>query len=189
MEKMRDPPFAEQALNLIKTRGLLNEMPKFERMNAYSEWREGLRAEHYLAVLLGSFSGSLRLDLDWWGRGGQCSPPPHQAVLPLALQTDVFFSQKRGVILEPPTAPTAKASPTLGRSCFISTTFPKLLTLRRGWGGGASRGRGASTSYPEKLEWMGVRSPSGRRAGMEEPEKQGEPTAPPSHPVNKRITR
>lgn len=37
MEKMRDSPFAEQALNLIKTRGLLNEMSEFERMNAYSE--------------------------------------------------------------------------------------------------------------------------------------------------------
>lgn len=37
MEKMRDPPLAEQALNLIKTRGLLNEMSEFERMSADSE--------------------------------------------------------------------------------------------------------------------------------------------------------
>lgn len=37
MEKMRDAPFAEQALNLIKTRGLLNAMSEFEKMKAYSE--------------------------------------------------------------------------------------------------------------------------------------------------------
>lgn len=37
MEKMRDPSFAEQALNLIKTRGLLNAVSEFEKMKAYSE--------------------------------------------------------------------------------------------------------------------------------------------------------
>lgn len=40
MEKMRDPPFAEQALNLIKTRGLLNAMSEFEKMKAFlNDWK------------------------------------------------------------------------------------------------------------------------------------------------------
>lgn len=50
------PPFAEQALNLIKTRGLLNAMSEFEKMKAYSEWLEGLRAEPYLSLAF-SFAG------------------------------------------------------------------------------------------------------------------------------------
>lgn len=174
MEKMRDSPFAEQALNLIKTRGLLNEMSEFERMNAYSEWLEGLRAARYLSVAF-SFAGVvfripvarpggvrvLQLPLSVSSLG----PGHHQTIVPLALQGD--FSQKRGVFLEPPTAPAANQAPCWERA--ISTAFPKVLTLRGGWGASGKPGVGGSVRGhrpSEKWEWKS-------RSVREE----GEPTA------------
>ena len=62
MEKMRDPPFVEQALNLIKRRGLLVEMSEFERVNACASDWEGCGQSitcRLLLVLLRLFSGSL----------------------------------------------------------------------------------------------------------------------------------
>lgn len=140
MEKMRDPPFAEQALNLIKTRGLLNAMSEFEKMKAYSEWLEGLRAEPYLFLAF-SFAGvtfrtlvacpspvrMLQPPLSLPGLG-MAVPGASRPSRPFALQTD--FSQKRGASLEPPTAPIAKEARCWERA--ISTAFPKLLTLRGG---------------------------------------------------------
>lgn len=150
MEKMRDPPFAEQALNLIKTRGLLNAMSEFEKMKAYSEWLEGLRAEPYLSLAF-SFAGvafrilvacpspvrMLQPPLSLPGLG-MAVPGASRRSRPFALQTD--FSQKRGACLEPPTAPIANEARCWERA--ISTAFPKLLTLMGG-------GRGAGTGYRE----------------------------------------
>lgn len=67
MEKMRErePPFAEQALHLIKASGLLNAVSEFARMmDAYSVGLEGLRAEHYFESVAFSFAGvAFGLDL------------------------------------------------------------------------------------------------------------------------------
>lgn len=185
MEKMRDSPFAEQALNLIKTRGLLNEMSEFERMNAYSEWLEGLRAARYLSVAF-SFAGVvfripvaqpggvrvLQLPLSVSSLG----PGHHQTIVPLALQSD--FSQKRGVFLEPPTAPAANQAPCWERA--ISTAFPKVLTLRGGGGG-----------HRENWEWVGAWSPSKCPSGKWEwkslsVREAGGTDCCPCHRVNKR---
>lgn len=185
MEKMRDSPFAEQALNLIKTRGLLNEMSEFERMNAYSEWLEGLRAARYLSVAF-SFAGVvfripvaqpggvrvLQLPLSVSSLG----PGHHQTIVPLALQSD--FSQKRGVFLEPPTAPAANQAPCWERA--ISTAFPKVLTLRGGGGGDR-----------ENWEWVGAWSPSKCPSGKWEwkslsVREAGGTDCCPCHRVNKR---
>lgn len=75
-------------------------------------------------------------------------PGHHQTIVPLALQSD--FSQKRGVFLEPPTAPAANQAPCWERA--ISTAFPKVLTLRGG-GGTEKTGSGWEHGHHPSEKW------------------------------------
>lgn len=160
MEKMRDPPFAEQALNLIKTRGLLNSMSELEKMKAYSEWLEGLRAKPYFSLGF-SFAGvAVRIPgLPEPGadaaapvllaRPGDGGPGRPQTVTPLSFANGFLdFSQKRGACLEPPTTPIASEAGGWERA--VSTAFPKLLTLGGGGGRAPVAGKTRRGARPQQ---------------------------------------
>lgn len=188
MEKMRDPPFAEQALHLIKTRGLLNEMPKFARMNAYSEWPGGLRAERYLAVAVKFCWGPFQDPCGWTWRGGDAAAT---ALLPVKLSRPwlcklmgFFFTETRSYSWATYSPNCKSKSPTLGRSCFISTTFPKLLTL-----GGGGQGEGSEHQLPRKAGVDGSAVAIRAKSWNGRARKAGGTDCAPSHPVNKRITQ